>query len=131
MAKRKTEPNPQKLLALQTGERGEERALRWAEEQGWRLHGRRLRVAGTEVDLAMLRPIRETDLELLLLEVKTSLGAPVDHAGRWSRAQQARLWRAAEVLLEQCGACQVQVGLVLVTLGKDREHLQWLRAEMY
>lgn len=131
MAKRKTEPNPQKLLALQTGERGEERAQRWAEAQGWQLYGRRLRVAGTEVDLALLRPISDTDVELLLLEVKTSLGAPVDHAERWSRAQQARLWRAAELLLEQCGACQVQVGLVLVTLGKDREHLQWLRAEMY
>ena len=131
MARVKTEPSPQRLLALQTGELGEQRALRWAEAEGWRLHAQRLRVAGTEVDLVLLRPMPGNGMELLLLEVKSSRSAPPEHAARWSRAQQARLWRAAEVLVEQCTASRVQVGLVLVTLGADRENIQWLRAEPY
>lgn len=131
MAKGSRAADPKKLVALQTGERGEASALRWAQEQGWRLYGQRLRVAGTEVDLALLRSIGDNDLELLLLEIKTSAGKPVDHARRWSRAQQARLWQAAEVLVDQCRASRVQVGLVLVTLDAAGDHLQWLRAEMY
>lgn len=131
MARSKAAPSPEKLLALQTGERGEERALSWAQAQGWQLHGRRLRVAGTEVDLALVRPMADNGTELLVLEVKTSLTVPEDHAGRWSRAQQARLWRAADALAQVCSARQVQVGLVLVSLGRDCERVQWLRAEMY
>jgi Holliday junction resolvase-like predicted endonuclease len=68
---------------------------------------------------------------LLLLEVKTTRGDGLDHARRWSSAQQRRLWRAAEVLVEQAEASHVEVALVLVQLAVDRETVTWLDAQPF
>lgn len=114
-----------------TGERGEELALRWAVEQGWTLYGRRLRLERCEVDLAMVRQTPDAARELLLIEVKTSRRQDPDHAQRWSKAQQARLWSAAETLMIQSESQHVQIALVVVTLQAEREHLQWLAAEPF
>lgn len=125
-------PAPEaKLAALRDGARGEALALSWATGQGWQLYGRRLRVEGCEVDLALVRQRPGEPKELLLLEVKTSRRAGGDHAERWRKAQQARLWGAAEALMIQSESQQVQVGLIVVTLQADRQHLQWLAAEPF
>jgi Holliday junction resolvase-like predicted endonuclease len=127
----KTAPAQDKLLALRTGERGETLALRWAMAQGWQLYGQRLRVERCEVDLAMVREKPGQPRELLLIEVKTSRRQGGDHALRWGKAQQARLWGAAEALMNQSNSQQVQVALVVVTLQADREHVRWLIAEPF
>ncbi len=127
----KTAPAQDKLLALRTGERGETLALRWAMAQGWQLYGQRLRVGRCEVDLAMVREKPGQPRELLLIEVKASRRQSGDHALRWGKAQQARLWGAAEALMNQSNSQQVQVALVVVTLQADCEHVRWLIAEPF
>lgn len=126
----KAEPRPERLAARATGLAGEDRALSFALSRGWQLWGRQLRIGRTEVDLALTAD-RPGERVLLLLEVKSTRRPQADHALRWSKAQQDRLWRAAELLAVRAKADRVEVALVLVQLGVDRDRLTWLQAEPF
>ncbi len=116
-----------KLADHETGRRGEELALQVARARGWQPWQRQVREGRTEIDLALVRD--EADgRHLLLIEVKTTRGAGIDHALRWGPAQRRRLWRAAEPLMRQANACEVSVALVLVRLARDHHTLTWLDA---
>ncbi|MBI5608231.1 MAG: YraN family protein [Deltaproteobacteria bacterium] len=116
-----------KLADLAAGHRGEDLALQLAVARGWQPWLRQVRVGRTEIDLALLRDDPQ-GRHLLLVEVKTTRGAGVDHALRWGAAQQQRLWRAAEPLMEQANAGDVSAALVLVRLASDHHTVTWLDA---
>jgi len=116
-----------KLDDQATGRRGEELALQLAMARGWQPWQRQVRVGRAEIDLALLRDDGD-GRRLLLVEVKTTRGHGIDHALRWSAAQQRRLWSAAEPLMEQANASEVTAALVLVRLAADHQTVTWLDA---
>ncbi|MSQ83646.1 MAG: hypothetical protein EXR77_12305 [Myxococcales bacterium] len=123
----KTAPSAAKLADQALGRRGEDVACATACGRGWQPWQRNARVAETEVDLAMRRQ-SDNRLELLVAEVKTSRRTFVDASQRWPLQRQRRLWAAAEVLCEQCGADRVEVSLITVVLSHDLQKVTWLQA---
>lgn len=52
---------------LDAGQQGEDAAVRWLESRGWRVHARRERIAGVEVDVIATDPEAAA---LVIVEVK-------------------------------------------------------------
>jgi Holliday junction resolvase-like predicted endonuclease len=119
-----------RLDAQETGRRGEELALELARDRGWQPWLGNVPIAGHEADLVCMRQGRD-GREGLLLEVKTTRDARADLAPRLGLAQQKRLWRMAEVLVEQHDLHAIEVAVVLVRLQPDREHALWIPLEAY
>jgi len=117
-----------KIADQALGRRGEAVAEATALGRGWQPWRRNVRVDGAEVDLAMLRKTGE-QTELLVAEVKTSRAPIADLVGRWPMRRQRRLWRAAELLCEACGADRVEVALITVVLQGDRQVVTWWVAQ--
>lgn len=118
-----------------TGQRGEALAARWLERHGWHIVGRNLRRGRREADIVARRSAADGRV-LAVVEVKTaresrhpapaSVLAPRDPADlvlRLGAAQRRRLWSLAQELGREHNADVLQVLLITVLLGPNRESL--------
>lgn len=119
-----------RLDAQETGRRGEELALQLARDRGWQPWLGNVPIAGHEADLVCMRD-GPKGREGLLLEVKTTRDPHAQLETRLGVAQTKRLWRMAEVLVEQHDLHTIEVAVVLVRLQSDREHAVWIPLDAY
>ena len=118
-----------------TGQRGEALAARWLERHGWHIVGRNLRRGRREADIVATRAAADGRV-LAVVEVKTaqesrrqieaSVLAPRDPADlvlRLRADQRRRLWVLAQELGREHNADVLQVLLMTVLLGPNRESL--------
>lgn len=118
-----------------TGQRGEALAARWLERHGWQVEGRNVRRGRREADIVASRTAADGRV-LAVVEVKSaresrhpapaSVLAPRDPADlvlRLGAAQRQRLWSLAQELGREHNADVLQVLLMTVLLGPNRESL--------
>lgn len=121
-------PSPERLAARQVGLRGEAAAAGLAEERGWQIHGRNLRLRAGEADLICVRDDGQGRIGRVV-EVKSTGDGRSEMETRIDKAKRERLWAMARELAHRLELVEVGVVVVFCVLERDAQRLTWIELE--